>query len=182
MISKAEILDEERIPREDLVVHRRGELDRLLTRLRPSETGPADLVYLVGPTGTGKTMLAKLTFRLLGRDESMPTHNWSYVSCWEHDDRMDILYQVVSELRDAAIHRNSTARTQLYDILDDISTDGFRGIRSAVPWSGATPCCNGHQGGRTSRTERSEADAGSAQRIGAGPEGTHRYGDDPGIG
>ena len=59
MRTVAEILDEERVPDRELVVHRRDELDRLLTRFDPAR-GTARLGYLLGPTGTGKTMLARL--------------------------------------------------------------------------------------------------------------------------
>jgi len=119
MLSEAHVLDEEAVPEQDLVVHRRDELDRLLQALSPAETGPSDLCYLLGPTGTGKTMLAKLVLDRLENDETMPTVDTAYVNCWNHHERTDILFQVVDAMRDAPIHRRSTGRSELLDYLHD---------------------------------------------------------------
>jgi len=112
------VLDEEAVPERDLVVHRRDELDRLMETVRPTGTGPSDLTYLIGPTGTGKTMLAKLAFELLEDDESMPAHDWVYLNCWSHTERTEILYAIVDDLRERPVHHN-TPRSELIDYLAD---------------------------------------------------------------
>ncbi|WP_135302622.1 Cdc6/Cdc18 family protein [Haloarcula amylovorans] len=113
MISEEQVLDEEAVPTRDLVVHRRDELDRLLEALRPTGTGPADLCYLLGPTGTGKTMVAKLAADLFANAEGMPAADFAHINCWHHYERKDILYQAVEQLRDVPIHHNATGRSQL---------------------------------------------------------------------
>jgi Cdc6-like AAA superfamily ATPase len=117
MLSRDRVLDEETVPERDLVVHRRDELDRVMETIRPTGTGPSDLTYLIGPTGTGKTMLAKLTFKLLAEDGKMPAHEWAYINCWSHDERTKILYETVDSLVDKPVHRN-TSHSTLVDHLE----------------------------------------------------------------
>jgi len=118
MLSSRHVLDEERVPDEDLVVHRRDELDRLMAALRPGDTWPTDLMFLIGPTGTGKTMLSKLAFDLLEQDGEMPEFESAYVNCWRHDERRDILLQTVDQLCRAPVHENATGRSELISHLE----------------------------------------------------------------
>jgi len=113
------VLDEERVPDKGFVVHRRDELDRLMAALRPGDTWPTDLMYLIGPTGTGKTMLSKLAFDLLERDGTMPEFESAYVNCWQHDERRDILFQAVDQLRQTPVREDITSRSKLLSHLDD---------------------------------------------------------------
>jgi len=112
------VLDEEAVPERDLVVHRRDELDRLMETVRPTGTGPSDLTYLIGPTGTGKTMLAKLAFDLLEDDQAMPAHEWVYLNCWSHNERSGILHEIVDGLRAVPVHQN-TSQSELNGYLAD---------------------------------------------------------------
>ncbi len=114
MLSAPDALDEDAVPERELVVHRRDELDRLRKTLSPPT--PSDLTYLIGPTGTGKTMLSKLVVDILERKHNIRT---VYINCWEHYERTAILYQAVSGLCDAAIQRGSTGRSELIDYLND---------------------------------------------------------------
>lgn len=107
MLVNVDVLDEEKVPERELVVHRRHELDRLLDALRPSGAGSADLTYLIGPTGTGKTMLAKLTLDIL--DSELPELETAYINCWQHYERVEILREVVGGLCDTITHRKVAA-------------------------------------------------------------------------
>lgn len=115
MLTTDDVLDEERVPERELVVHRETELRRLYRTLRPRGQDATDLIYLIGPTGTGKTMLAKMVQDRLGTDT---TCRQTYVNCWSHYERTDILYQVVDDICDVTVHRNATAQGQLIDHLN----------------------------------------------------------------
>ncbi|WP_167837299.1 Cdc6/Cdc18 family protein [Halosimplex halophilum] len=124
-MSRHRVLDEEAVPERDLVVHRRAELDRLMETVRPTGTGPADLTYLIGPTGTGKTMLSKLAFELLEDDAAMPPHDWVYLNCWSHTERTAILYEIVDDLREAPIHKNTSQSDLIRHLEEDADRPQF---------------------------------------------------------
>lgn len=125
MLSNPEVLDEEFVPERELVVHRRAELDRLLETLRPVGTGPADVVYLLGPTGTGKTMLARLALDLLLDDARVDDATPVYVNCWQHYERLEILYEIADGLKLALPHRQGTSRGEVLSKLDEPDTTRY---------------------------------------------------------
>jgi len=51
MLTRPDVLDEDRVPEGELVVHRQNQLKRL--RRAIGHAGRAELVYLFGPPGTG---------------------------------------------------------------------------------------------------------------------------------
>lgn len=59
--------------------HREGQIDHLSSVLAPSALSYAENVCLFGPSGTGKTTVAKYTLRQLHRERL--AIRWSYVSC-----------------------------------------------------------------------------------------------------
>jgi len=120
MLANPEVLDEEAVPERELVVHRRDELDRFLETLRPVGTGPADLVYLLGPTGTGKTMLARLALSILANDDATPTEATIYQNCWQHYERVDVLYQILDTVQDTLPQLRAISRNRLLSDLDDL--------------------------------------------------------------
>lgn len=88
--------DDETVPERELVVHRRDEMDALAQQLRPGPTrGPAPATYMLGPTGTGKTMSARLVLERLRDRTSIET---CYVNCWGTTSRHELLHECASVL------------------------------------------------------------------------------------
>lgn len=104
MLERRDVLDEERRPDRELVLHRQQEFERLLRWAKGSLTGRT--AYLLGLPGTGKTMLAKLVLNRLDDVQGC------YINCWEHYERYDVLYEVANEILDRPFHR-STAESDL---------------------------------------------------------------------
>lgn len=130
MITDARVPDEEYVPLD--VPHRNAELNHLSTAFEPIERGrPGETTMLFGPTGTGKTCLAKYMLRQLRKQVGdVQTH---YVNCWENYTRYRVLMEVLAGPgRSYDIHRSSNAtdellhRIQKYDgppygvILDEV--------------------------------------------------------------
>jgi Cdc6-like AAA superfamily ATPase len=116
MLVQPEVLDEDEVPTHELVVHREHELRRLRGAVDRGSTG---LAYLFGPPGTGKTMCA----RLVAQQLSPPGHSRSrsvHVNCWRQYDRHDVLYAVVDELAERPVHRHSTGRAALLEVIDGL--------------------------------------------------------------
>lgn len=71
MFANRRVFDEDVVPEHERVVHRQVELERLEQSLRPADDGTVttDVTYVLGPTGTGKTMSTSLVLqRLLDLD------------------------------------------------------------------------------------------------------------------
>ena len=115
MIQDARFLRAEFVPSE--VVHRDAEVNHLSSVLEPLTRGePADTALITGPTGSGKTCIAKFTVNEL-RQENLDVES-VYVNCWEDHTRFKALYRILDEIqRTVDIHRQSTPRDVLLERL-----------------------------------------------------------------
>lgn len=117
MITDPRPLDPTFVPAD--VRHRDGEVDALTTALEPIiRTDQADPVILYGPSGTGKTCIAKYTVDQLHKEVINITHQ--YVNCWENYSRFETLYCLLEGIdRALDIHRQSSPTDELLNRLRD---------------------------------------------------------------
>ncbi|WP_135828936.1 Cdc6/Cdc18 family protein [Halorussus halobius] len=115
MITDARVLRTGFVPRE--VEHRDAEVTHLTEILKPLIDGdPADTTLLLGPSGAGKTCLAKYTAEQL-RQEVLDVE-YQYVNCWQNFTEYRALYRLLDGLGTTVdIHRQSTPRDELYERL-----------------------------------------------------------------
>ncbi|WP_176548155.1 Cdc6/Cdc18 family protein [Natrinema sp. CBA1119] len=107
MILNDRVLDDEEVPERELVVHRRDELEEVLEEYQLSaEQKSARNLFITGPTGTGKTMLARLSLRLIQDRTGART---GYVDCWQNYKRADILYAIGDSLLETPVHPDTTS-------------------------------------------------------------------------
>jgi len=125
MIHDARFLRVEFVPRE--VVHRDAEVNHLSSVLEPLTRGePADTALITGPTGAGKTCIAKFTVDRL-REENLDLES-IYVNCWNDHSRFQALYRILDGLQSTIdIHRQSTPRDVLLNRLRE-----YEGSRCVV--------------------------------------------------
>ena len=111
MIEDARVLRDEFVPRE--VCHRDNEVNHLSAVLAPIAEGePADTALLTGPTGTGKTCIARFTADRLRRTDL--DVEYQYVNCWQDHSGYRVLYSILDGLgRTIDVHRRSTPRDEL---------------------------------------------------------------------
>lgn len=116
MIRDARVLQPEFVPRE--VRHRDGEVDAIEAALDPITRGePAEIPFLVGPSGTGKTCIAKFMAEKLR--ESVLDINTQYVNCWRAYSQFRALYRILDGIgRAVDIHRQSTPRDELLNRIE----------------------------------------------------------------
>jgi orc1/cdc6 family replication initiation protein len=115
MIRDARVLQADFVPRE--VVHRDPEANQLSNALEPIARGePAETAFLFGPSGTGKTCLAKFIVERLRREVIDVEHQ--YVNCWQNYTRFRALYRVLEGVgRTVDVHRQSTPKDELLERL-----------------------------------------------------------------
>ncbi|UPV76877.1 orc1/cdc6 family replication initiation protein (plasmid) [Halorussus limi] len=115
MITDARVLRTGFVPRE--VEHRDAEVTHLTEVLAPLTDGdPADTTLLLGPSGVGKTCLAKYTAEQL-RQEVLDVE-YQYVNCWQNFSEFRTLYRILEGLgKTIDIHRQSTPRDELFERL-----------------------------------------------------------------
>ncbi len=110
------MLQDEFLPKE--IRHRDREIDSIATALQPILHGePADDVFLHGPTGVGKTCIARYSMEQLKMEAAVDTQ---YVNCWNDYTRYRVLYKLLEGVgRTVDIHRSSTPRDVLLDRIQD---------------------------------------------------------------
>ena len=115
MITDARVLRTGFVPQE--VMHRDAEVTHLTEILAPLTDGnPAQTTLLVGPSGAGKTCLAKYTAEQL-RQEVLDVE-YQYVNCWQNFSEFRTLYRNLEGLgKTVDIHRQSTPRDELFERL-----------------------------------------------------------------
>lgn len=76
-----------------------------------------DHVYAFGPTGTGKSTLAKFVLTLL--EEDGEEFDSPVVNCLEHPTRSDVLRAIAANLVSIPVNRHSTPTAELTSRLTD---------------------------------------------------------------
>ena len=101
------------------VVHRDSEVNHLSNVLQPLVDGePADTAFITGPTGSGKTCIAKFTVNRL-RQNNLDVES-IYINCWNDHTRFQVLNEILEEVHNTVdIHRQSTPHDVLLDRLRD---------------------------------------------------------------
>ena len=118
MLRNARVLDDDVTPDRELVLHRREEIETALDYLRPRSDGSlGNPLFVFGPTGVGKTMLAKLVLRIL--TEEGVDADTSVVNCWTDYTETDVLFSVADDLLDQRHHRQSSAASEITRQLRD---------------------------------------------------------------
>lgn len=117
MLQNARVLRPEFIPRE--IQHRDTEHTALTESLEPLIRGEqADPVILTGPTGVGKTTLAKYTLEQL--QEAAFDIEEVVVNCWQNYSSYRALFRILEALgRSLDVHRQSTPQDEMIERLRD---------------------------------------------------------------
>lgn len=93
MITDARALRTEHVPRD--LHHRDGQIDHLSSVLDPTGVTNLEDVCIFGPSGTGKTTIAKYTLSLLERKAL--DIRWGYVNCMTESTSAAALYKHVCD-------------------------------------------------------------------------------------
>ncbi|RQG93701.1 Cdc6/Cdc18 family protein [Natrarchaeobius oligotrophus] len=105
MIVDSDVLNDERVPDRELVVHRRDDLESILEEYRLSaRQDPTRNLFITGPTGVGKTMLARLSLQLIQEQTGART---AYVDCWTDYTRSEIIYAIGKDVLETPVHRDT---------------------------------------------------------------------------
>ena len=115
MITDARVLRADFVPRD--VEHRDSHVNMLSAVLDPITDGePADPAILLGPSGVGKTCIARFTLDQLR--QTVLDIEVQYVNCWQNYSGYRVLYRVLEGLgKTVDIHRQSTPRDELLERL-----------------------------------------------------------------
>jgi orc1/cdc6 family replication initiation protein len=123
MLTNERVFEEEFVPAE--VVHRHDEVTAVSEALAPIERGgPTEVTFLFGPTGAGKTCVARYTAGQL--TECHPNVEVVYVNCWQEYTRFRVLYRLLEGLGEThGVHRGSTAKDELFARLRETVEDPY---------------------------------------------------------
>jgi len=121
MLQNARVLRPEFVPRE--LQHRDTEHTALTESLEPlTRDEQADPVIITGPTGVGKTTLAKFTLEQL--QEAAFGLETAVVNCWQNYSSYRALFRILERLgRTIDVHRQSTPQDELIERLRDYDGD-----------------------------------------------------------
>ncbi|NLV10681.1 Cdc6/Cdc18 family protein [Halomicrobium sp. HM KBTZ05] len=109
MITNAKVFRPEYPPRD--LYHREGQLDHLSSVLDPTRVGRPEDVCIFGPSGAGKTTIAKYT---LGQLEKEALNlRWAYVNCMADNTPAAVLFEIIRETGlGADLKREGTASSE----------------------------------------------------------------------
>jgi len=94
MITDARALRHEFVPRD--LHHREGQIDHLSSQLTPSTLDHGDYVFIFGPSGAGKTTVAKYT---LGQLEAEHLGvRWAYVNGMSDNSKAAVMHKAVRDI------------------------------------------------------------------------------------
>lgn len=115
MIRDARVLQADFVPKE--IVHRDPEATQLSNALDPiTRDEPAETAFLFGPSGTGKTCLAKCMLERLRQEVINIEHQ--YVNCWQNYTRFRTIYRILEGIGQTLdVHRQSTPKDELLERL-----------------------------------------------------------------
>lgn len=114
LIKRATILDKSAVPEREVVLHRRGQIEDVLQVLRAGLITSGSNAYLIGPPGTGKTTVSKLSVRRLREDEHVDV---AFVEGHQHHTQHQILTEVAKQI--AGVVRNNLSSSDLTDALEE---------------------------------------------------------------
>ncbi|ELY58934.1 Cdc6/Cdc18 family protein [Natronolimnohabitans innermongolicus] len=116
MIVDGRVLREDFVPSE--VVHRHDEVNLLSESLEPLlYDRRADPAFLFGPTGVGKTCIARYTLARLREQE--PSVGVAYVNCWQEYTRFRVLYSILEDVGHTFDIHRSTPKDELFGRLGE---------------------------------------------------------------
>ncbi|MFC4550088.1 MULTISPECIES: Cdc6/Cdc18 family protein [Halorussus] len=120
MITDARALRKSYVPQE--LHHREGQIDYLSSALRPITDGDTgEDAFIFGPTGTGKTTIAKFVLRQLER-EALDVR-WGYVNCISDASKAAVLHRLVRKAGCGAdLRKEGTATSTFLDRLRDLDS------------------------------------------------------------
>ena len=114
MITDARALRPEYVPRD--LHHRDGQINHLSSILAPSSLGRTEDICLFGPSGVGKTTIAKFVLGQLERE--MLDLQWGYVNCMSDNSASAVLHTFAREVGIGAdLRREGTPRSVVIDRL-----------------------------------------------------------------
>lgn len=116
MITDARALRPEYVPRD--LHHRDGQINHLSSILAPSSLDRTEDICLFGPSGVGKTTIAKFVLGKLERE--MLDLRWGYVNCMRDNSANAVLHEFAREVGIGAdLRREGTSRSVVIDRLRD---------------------------------------------------------------
>ncbi|KOX92810.1 orc1/cdc6 family replication initiation protein [Haloarcula rubripromontorii] len=116
MITDARALRPEYVPRD--LHHRDGQINHLSSILAPSALDRTEDICLFGPSGVGKTTIAKFVLGQLERE--MLDLRWGYVNCMRDNSASAVLHEFAREVGIGAdLRREGTSRSVVIDRLRD---------------------------------------------------------------
>ena len=110
MITDARALKPEYIPRD--LHHREGQIDHLSSMLAPSAMDRAEDICIFGPSGAGKTIIAKYTLGELERERL--DLRWGYVNCLRDNTASAVVRAFAREVGVGADLRTEGTPTSMY--------------------------------------------------------------------
>ncbi len=111
IIAKEEILMPDYAPPEAL--HREAELQEIAAAIKPLlKRKKMDNLFIYGPSGTGKTLCAKLILEQLKEQTSKVLS--VYVNCWEYPTQMAV-YSQIHQTMELALPRRGLATDEVFD-------------------------------------------------------------------
>jgi len=175
MITDARALKSEYVPRD--LYHRDGQIDHLSSLLDPTGVGWVEDVCIVGPSGTGKTTIAKYVLSRLERE--VLDLRWGYVNCMSDSTTAAALHQLVRDLglgadlsregepTSKAFQRLRECDDQLVAVLDEVAVLKDRPLVGLYEVPGVSVVCltTGEEEWLASLGESARSRLGSAATV-----------------